>query len=513
MKKLNYLLVALILMFSISNEVKALTDAECISASGKHQCTLSSDLVLSDKLVVQGEIELDLNGYTISPSSNLPIKGGLIVVSRDAKLTIKDTSAAGTGKITTGNNDQVYAAVQLTWKDEGNTGKVATLVVNGGTLEGYYYGVVGNGNRHNTSITINGGTLTGLNGSGIYHPQEGTLVVNDGTITGTTGIEMRSGSLTVNGGTIRGTATPTTVTPNGNGTTTDGAGIAIAQHTTLKDISVQVKGGTVEGYSALYESNPQNNANVANQVNIAITGGTFNAINEGTVAVYSEDVEDFIVSGTFNTAINEDYVSDIANMEVVNGNYVFAPDNYSAVNNETSQTTTTDIDTTYESASYTAPVEMYDIDLSWDDLHWVFVYQGEASNPTNYVWLTKEAYDALYASSSALSSNEINGEILGMSNLPTPELTISVENHSVFAVDVAGTVNNKNVANYTNPAGLKMALKTNTPSYDTTANIPALTTNASADLLVKPTAVRFVNNAGVSTNVTGEVTLTFTKTA
>ena len=514
MKKLNYLLLALILMFSISNEVKALTGVDCITASGKQTCTLDSDLEVSEKIVVQGEIELDLNGHTIRPDNNLSVAGGLVIVSRNAKLTIKDTSLAKTGKITSGDTGNVYAAVQLTWTNEGANGKVATLVVDGGTLEGYYYAVVGNGNRHNTSVTINGGSLIGLNGSGIYHPQEGSLVINGGTITGTTGIEIRSGSLTVNGGTITGTATPVSVTPNGNGTTTDGAGIAIAQHTTLKDINVNIKGGTINGYSAVYESNPQHNNNVTDQVSVSITNGTFNATNGGTVAVYSEDLEDFIVSGTFNIEIDEDYVSNMAKMEIVNGNYVYAPDNYSAVNNETDDTTNVDINTTYESAPYTAPVEMYDINLSWDDLHWVFVYEGEASNPSRYVWLSKEAYETLYASMPTLSTNEINGEILNdMDNLDDPDLNIAVENRSVFAINVVGSVETKNnVDNYTNPAGLKIALETTEPmTYANSASISALSTNTNANLLVKPTAVRFVNNDGVSTNVTGEVKLTFTK--
>ena len=65
-KKLNYLILALIFMVGMTFEVKALeADAACITASGKQQCKLTEDLVVSQKLLVQGDIELDLNGYTI----------------------------------------------------------------------------------------------------------------------------------------------------------------------------------------------------------------------------------------------------------------------------------------------------------------------------------------------------------------------------------------------------------------------------------------------------------------
>ena len=514
MKKLNYLILALILMVGMSFEVKAATtDAACITASGKNQCVLSEDLVVSEVLTVQGDIELNLNGHTIRPDSDLSSSTGLIIVLRGGKLTIKDT--VGGGKIASGN--KVYAAVQVTKFGEEATGREATLVVDGGTLEGYYYGITGNGNRHNTSITINGGTITATaneekdKGLGIYHPQEGTLVVNDGAITANTGIEMRSGTLIVNGGTITGTG-ELFVAANGNGNTTQGAGIAIAQHTTLKDINVQIKGGTISGNYALYESNPQNNANVKNQVNVSITGGEFKAINNGTAAVYSQDIEDFVVKGTFNTALDAKYVSDIAEITESNGVYTVEPDHYNAVTDPVGNTGIDNpIDTTYESKVYTAPVETYDVDLSWDDLHWVFVYEGDASNPSRHVWLTKEAYDTLSNDMAGLSSNEVNGAILNSSNLEKPKLNIAVANHSAFALNVAGSVKEiTGDSKYTNPAGLKFALEAETPSYAETVNTN-LATNGNANLFVKPTATTFVNATGVSTTVTGEVVLTFAK--
>ena len=78
-------------------------------------------------------------------------------------------------------------AVKLTRAEDengANPSSPAILTVNGGTLQGYYYGISGNGTRHGTSVTINnGGKIEGKYGTGIYHPQDGTLSINGGEIT------------------------------------------------------------------------------------------------------------------------------------------------------------------------------------------------------------------------------------------------------------------------------------------------------------------------------------------
>lgn len=495
MKKISYLVVALILM-CITFNVKALTDADCITAEGSQTCTLSSDLEVTEQLVVQGQIVLDLNGHTISIPDSVLINSGVIGVKRGASLTINDS--VGTGKISSGN--QTYAAVAVTVKNEAATGSTATLIVNGGTLEGHYYGVVGNGNRHNTSITINGGSVIGLEGTGIYHPQEGTLIINDGKITGETGIEMRSGELVVNGGTITGTAS-FNVEPNGNGTTTTGVGIAIAQHTTQKDIDVRINGGEIEGEYALYESNPQGNASASSQTELAILGGTFATTNSENPAVYSVGKTGFIIGGTFNTALASDYISADSNLVASNGVYTVGSNDIGS-----------SIDTEYASAQY-ASVDTYDVNITWDDLHWVFVYEGNIASPDRKVWVTKEYYDTTSDQKSYLNANGINGYILeNAANLTAPVLGIVVENNSDFAVDVQAAIENiTGNDKYTNAAGLQ--LSTDSSTFATTASILDIANGADANILVKPTAESFVNTTGDTASVTGEVTISISKTA
>ena len=142
-------------------------------------------------------------------------------------------------------------------------------------------------NSENVGIALNGAAI---------------LNVGKATIAGSTGIEVRAGQMTLNGATVIGKATPMTVKPNGSGTTTDGAGIAVAQHTTKLPIEVTINSGAISGYTAFYESNPQNNAaeDLA-KINIAVKGGEFKAINGGTNAVYSQNKTGFVTGGYFTS--------------------------------------------------------------------------------------------------------------------------------------------------------------------------------------------------------------------
>ena len=134
------------------------------------------------------------------------------------------------------------------------------------------------------------------------------MTINGGTITGETGIELRSGTLNINGGTIRGVGDPFDTDPNGNGTTTIGAALAISQHTTDLDINVKIDGGTFEGYYALYEADLQNEK--TDNIALEITNGTFNG------KIYSENLKDFIKGGTYSDPTALHYLGDGANVSV-----------------------------------------------------------------------------------------------------------------------------------------------------------------------------------------------------
>ena len=296
--------------------VTALDDLKKVAANGG-EYVLQSDMAFTEPLVVEGDMTLDLNGHSITAegetlNKELNTSDALVLVRRGAKLTI-NVSSKGMGSIDTGEKEAIYAAVKLTDTNDGASGDVATLVVNGGVLKGYYYGISGNGTRHNTAITVNGGTIGAYSGTGIYHPQDGVLEVTGGEISGTqTGIEMRSGSLNVSGGRILSTAAEFTAEANGNGTTISGAAVAVSQHSTNLDLSVAITGGVFDGVYALYEKDFQDDT-ARDKISLSVTGGTFNG------SVYSDNCENFVSGGTFSdpSALKYLLASGAANVSVV----------------------------------------------------------------------------------------------------------------------------------------------------------------------------------------------------
>lgn len=255
-----------------------------------------------------GSQVIDLNGKKISTDAG-SLGGGaygqdaLVIVKYGSDLTINDS--IGGGGITT---ETLMGGIKITETGGTANGQKASLTVNGGKVQGAYYGIAGNGTRHNTEITVNGGEISGGT-SGIYHPQEGTLTVTGGTISGgDTGIELRSGTINVSGGTIVSKAESFSGSANGSGTTITGAALAISQHTTNKEIVVNISGGTFSGYYALFEKDMQDAE--PDDIKMNVTGGEFIG------KIYSENCPEFITGGKFSDPTALHYLGDGANIQI-----------------------------------------------------------------------------------------------------------------------------------------------------------------------------------------------------
>ena len=299
---------------SKGNEVTG-TLAEAVeNAKENTTITLNRDVTLTAPVDVAKQVTLDLNGHQITNAA----EGGytadyLVSVKRGGDLTIEDNSSEENGAIITSGT--IPCGVKMTILGENDDRTAAKLTVDGGTIQGETYGIAGNGTRHNTEITINDGIIRAESddGTGIYHPQDGSLTVNGGSITGNTGIEIRSGSLTVTGGTITGGNEEPAVVTNGDGTTTSNTGIAIAQHTTEKPITVSITGGEISGSAAVYESNPQKNdgtAAVSVTIEDVTLNGDLNSSGFGTVTVDNTTIDgDVDKAGTGSMSVIESTIT------------------------------------------------------------------------------------------------------------------------------------------------------------------------------------------------------------
>ena len=200
-----------------------------------------------------------------------------------------------------------------------------TLTITDSTIQARLFAVSGNGSgtNHGTNIAVTGSSkLESTEAQAIYHPQYGTLnisLADDETqayIKGTAGIEMRAGSLTVESGYIEATGEFASG-PQGGGSTTDGAAIAIVQHTTQLPISVELNGGKYVGDYAVYEYNQQGNpAEAIEDISLSVTGGTY----EGDLS--SQNLTGFISGGQFAYQPTEDYMDPDYVAEYRGGYYV-----------------------------------------------------------------------------------------------------------------------------------------------------------------------------------------------
>ena len=257
------------------------------AASGDTIVVLSNTSLSATYVANDGKtIVLDLNGKTVAGNwdvyeYDITFKNGTINGIVHLNGLDNDGSKChvtiAADAIVKGNylGNDVYGII-LWEKYQGVTGYGMLLDVYGRLDECIW--VLGNITEGDSVINIKNGAV--INGSelGIALNGLATLNVEAGaSITGVdSAIEVRAGNLNIAGGTFVATSTvdPTTYDPNGSGSTTKGAAIAIAQHTTRLPINVVIDAGSFTGTSPMIFSDPE--AGDAVNVSITVNGGTFN---------------------------------------------------------------------------------------------------------------------------------------------------------------------------------------------------------------------------------------------
>lgn len=186
----------------------------------------------------------------------------------------------------------------------------AELNITGGTVKGFAP-IQGNGSAGmgGTKITIGGtAVIDGDDSIAIYHPQNGELIINGGTIIGTNAIEMKAGKLVVTDGTITGTGpfveTPTAI--SGYSTDTGDAILLFSAAGYTGDLSVDIQGGTITSDKA-YALREFTTEATTRTKSIKVSDGTLNGglgTDNADEAVFFSTVDPTVLQltgGRYNT--------------------------------------------------------------------------------------------------------------------------------------------------------------------------------------------------------------------
>lgn len=315
------------------------------------EITLNKNITVTQRIAIEDDIVLNLAGFTID--TNIVDDSAIFRVQSGAEMTINDS--VGEGKIAgnqtaidvSGNNTPDGGAINSKLIINGGTltasswvivprGKAATIELNNGTIqaEDGGYGISGNGvvdeevDNGGTVITINGGKVIGGAGqsieegsnvapAGIYHPQNGTLTVNGGEISGYMGIQMKSGTLNITGGTIKANGDMPTPLPSHNGATRVGAAISlITCYAYSGNISASISGDAVIQatgtdsyaiYEGIIERESDSKSEASKVSNVTVKGGTLKG-KAGTFSVKSAKVADVvtITGGSFGSDVSKE---------------------------------------------------------------------------------------------------------------------------------------------------------------------------------------------------------------
>mgnify|MGYP000860564291 CR=1 FL=1 len=282
---------------------------------------LLKDVELSSLLEIRKNLTLDLGGKKLSSNgsvldiySNVTIQSGTIETTFAGEGSTAAVWVNGTAKLTIESNvtmsttanayalafDQSCTAAEVTFKGTVTGG-------NGIAVNGLIAGSTSN------KLTMDGANIT-VSGHGIYQAgcADTAFSIENSVVSGATGIEVRAGKLTVDNSTISGSGEFKSEA-NSGGPTTDGAGIAIVQHTTNLPINVTISGGSISGPKAIYQATKQsqNTEESIATIRLSVTGGEF------TGEISSENLKKFISGGSFSTDLkNTGYLADSVSAEV-----------------------------------------------------------------------------------------------------------------------------------------------------------------------------------------------------
>ena len=318
--------------------------SEAISQAGDgDRIELLSDTSKSKTGIYIGSnknITLDLKGFTLTGDQAL--QTAIFTVGSGSSLTVvngkidakgRHAFALEGGRLKIDADAEVSSVQCCVYLEAGSTLETSGKLYSTGA-----YTISGNHSQGGgpTYTTINGGTVenayngptSDYDGFAIYQPQDGSVIVNAGTITGNNGIGIKSGTLEVNGGTISGKAN-TTHEPESVGNGIDGCGSAIVidSREPYEGSTIDINGGLIssEYTNAINEIGPNpeklNSISISGAAELSSGDGKkdLNISNDDSSSGKSSKVS--IEDGTFSKNIEKKYLSDDAIAVKAGNNY------------------------------------------------------------------------------------------------------------------------------------------------------------------------------------------------
>lgn len=174
-------------------------------------------------------IHVNTQGSTVSFSSSAKVTNtGDVFFVESGNLNIY-----GKCTITSENSNCIYVR-------GGKTIVQKAIVV----ANGEYPAIQGNGN-YTGNVTIQGGAISAPNAAmAIYWPQNGTLTITGGTITGKTALYAKSGNIVINGGEFVATGDKVAFKHNSNGAYGTGDAVVIES---CRDVAYETPAVTITG--------------------------------------------------------------------------------------------------------------------------------------------------------------------------------------------------------------------------------------------------------------------------
>ncbi len=285
-------------------------------ANSIEEIVLLGNITLTETVTVSKDINLSLGDYNITANNAraLWVTDGLLTLTGNGTVKTEGTGISSSSSVirvgsaeakdgsaglvinkdVTISSNHCYGVTVFGKNTEGQTLDVKGTV----SVTGEVSAISGNGSAGltTTDITIrDGAVVSSENKVAIYHPQDGTLNIEGGEITGKGGVEVKGGTVIISGGTITATATETSHVANGNGPSTEGYAVVAVENSGYKgDATIEITGGTITGAIGVKKDSESE----AFDAKLSIKGGVFNT-----------DPTDFVASGY---CVKHDEVYDVA---------------------------------------------------------------------------------------------------------------------------------------------------------------------------------------------------------